>query len=121
MIRRPAVAGQFYDSDRETLLRRIEHCFISDLGPKAIPTASRGKTPIEAAIMPHAGFVYSGMCAAHGYKYISDHEIADIFIIIGLSHAGNNSCISAADWQTPLGVAKNARQVSELIAKNSDL
>lgn len=121
MIRKPAVAGQFYDSRKEELLNSIETCFNSELGPRKIPIKCDANKPIQAAIMPHAGYVYSGMCAAHGYYYISERGIPDIFILIGLSHSGHPSCVSKADWQTPLGVVKNAAKVTESISKNSNI
>lgn len=37
MIRRPAVAGAFYERDPAALRRRIEWCFEHELGPGTLP------------------------------------------------------------------------------------
>ena len=50
VVRHPAVAGRFYPSSRETLLRDVR----SYLSPKAVTASALG------CIVPHAGYVYSG-------------------------------------------------------------
>ena len=41
MIRKPAVAGTFYEGDADSLNRRIEWCFQHQLGPGRIPESFR--------------------------------------------------------------------------------
>ncbi|MBM4404295.1 MAG: AmmeMemoRadiSam system protein B, partial [Candidatus Cloacimonetes bacterium] len=55
---------------------------------------------------PHAGYVYSGKCAAYGFQRIS-HLAIDSFIIIHPSHRANSFGFSVSpftSYQTPLGV-----------------
>lgn len=106
MTRKPVVAGQFYASGFNELDKQINECFTSKLGPGALPVGKREKN-IIGIISPHAGYVYSGACAAWAYKEIAESKFPDTFIILGLSHSGSNSCLSLEDWQTPFGIIKN--------------
>jgi AmmeMemoRadiSam system protein B len=112
-MRLPCVAGQFYDD--EGLEGQIGECFTHDLGPGALPTKKRSGT-IKAAIAPHAGYIYSGPCAAWAYKRIAEAELPDAFLMLGPSHSGFRTCFSAEDWQTPLGVVKTDRELAELLS-----
>ena len=45
MIRKPVVAGQFYENDPQKLTQSIENCFIHKLGPgKKPPNLESQKT-----------------------------------------------------------------------------
>ena len=56
MIRRPAVAGTFYESHPESLKKRIEWCFKHELGPGKLPKFG-DKRKIKGVVAPHAGFM----------------------------------------------------------------
>ena len=43
MIRKPAVAGLFYEIDPDSLRKQIEWCFQHQLGPGSIPKIGRQK------------------------------------------------------------------------------
>lgn len=116
MIRRPIVAGKFYSSDFSGLDKDIRDCFSHRLGPGCTP-GKRKTRKIRGIISPHAGYAYSGPCAAWGYKEIAESMFPDAYLLLGLSHAGKKSGISAADWQTPFGVVRNDRLLGEKISK----
>ena len=59
-VREPAVAGQFYDSNPESLRRQIEQMLACG-GSAAV---GRGRY-VQAVIVPHEGYVYSGKTAAN--------------------------------------------------------
>ena len=61
--RSPAVAGQFYPSDPAELRAMLKSAFSSAVQP-------RGFKDVVALIVPHAGYVYSGVVAASGYNQI---------------------------------------------------
>lgn len=96
------LAGEFYDRSKTALAEQVKRCFLHKLGPGSMPGDSTDRR-ILAAIVPHAGLPYSGMCAAHVYKAIAESERPDTLIILGTSHIGVASCVSMDDWQTPLG------------------
>lgn len=93
-MRRPVVAGQFYPSNPRTLKKDIKSYFS---GIEIAPDQA-----IAGAVVPHAGYAYSGSTAAHVYAVLPN---ADTFVIIGPNHTGYGSAVSAsADaWSTPLG------------------
>ena len=86
-MRNPVVAGQFYSGDAPALEEEIKACFSHSKGPGDLPVSKRsGK--ILGAIVPHAGYMYSGPCAAWVYKEIAEAEMPDVFIILGVNHTG---------------------------------
>ena len=105
MIRNPVVAGQFYESDPEKLNQSIQNCFTHKFGPREkLPNSDSKK--IFGVISPHAGYMYSGPCAAYSYHAISSQDV-DLAIIIGPNHWGISSdiaIISDGKWNTPLGL-----------------
>ena len=117
-MRQPIVANQFYEGSREGLLREIKECFLSEFGPGSLPK-KRGNDAIKGAISPHAGYMFSGPCAAFSFKAIAESKFCDTYIVIGLSHQGFGSCISLEDFETPLGVVKNDTKLAKEITKNA--
>jgi len=117
MIRKPIVAGQFYPGSFEELDKEINESFESDFGPATTP-GKRTDKEIKAIISPHAGYPYSGPCAAWAYKEIAEAKFADTYIMIGLSHGGYPTCLSLNDWETPFGIIKTNKTLGkELVSK----
>ena len=119
MIRKPAVAGTFYEGDADSLNRRIEWCFQHQLGPGRIPNHLGNKREIKSVIAPHAGYLYSGPVAAHSYAKIAEDGLPETFIILCPNHTGIGSGISTmmeGSWQTPLGLVEIDNEfIKELI------
>jgi len=115
-IRPPAVAGQFYPSDPAKLAKAVDD-FIGDA-----LDASTGR-PI-AIVCPHAGYIYSGQIAADAFKQAAPYEY-DVVVVLGTNHttAGFDgvSVYLGDGYQTPLGVARIDRELSEqLVALDDD-
>jgi len=102
MVRKPIVAGSFYPAGFEELDKSINESFNSKFGPGDLPLKRKDKE-IKGIIAPHAGYVYSGACAAWAYKEIAESKFADLYIMLGLSHSGFRTCVSLEDWETPFG------------------
>jgi len=114
-MREPLVAGQFYPENPKELKRMIKECFLSEFGPGRLPK-EKGKN-IIGGIVPHAGYMYSGPCAAHLYKEITGKER---FIILGVSHRGYNGiCTTLEDFKTPLGIAQLDKGLAESLIKSN--
>ena len=99
-VREPAVAGQFYDSDPESLRHQIEQMLA---GGKSV-TAESGKY-VQAVIVPHAGYVYSGKTAAKTLKTAGSFKYKRA-IVISPSHSFpfKGLALSSYDaYRTPLG------------------
>ncbi|MDE1855374.1 MAG: MEMO1 family protein [Candidatus Micrarchaeota archaeon] len=118
MIRRPAVAGTFYPADPRELEELI--------GRQLEKTESAALAETKAFVAPHAGYKYSGQVAAYTYSALQQAHSKkkfDTIIIIGPNHTGYGRpiAVSLDDWQTPLGVVKNDRELSEMIAEMPDM
>jgi len=106
-IRKPTVAGQFYDDNKSSLELSIKKCFLDKRGPGVLPKIEKGGKKVKGLIVPHAGFTYSGPIAAHSYNMLSKNGFAETFIIIGPNHTGYGSGVSILTegaWETPLGL-----------------
>jgi hypothetical protein len=109
-MREPAVAGQFYPADTEKLLEMIEGSFLHPLGPGTLPEKEGEKRErgILGAVVPHAGYPYSGPEAACVYRALAEEETPTTVVLIGPNHTGYGSPIgiSREDWKTPLGIVR---------------
>jgi hypothetical protein len=98
ITRKPAVAGAFYPSDKETLNQMIDS-FLQDCKKPKI-TGN-----VKAIIVPHAGYVYSGIVAATGYNLLKGTTAKKV-LLIGPSHyvPFEGAAVPESEiWQTPLG------------------
>ncbi len=101
MIRQPAVAGMFYPPDGDILQLTIKEYLYNVAEPASCES-------LRAIIVPHAGYMYSGQVAAHGYKVLSKHKKKKV-ILIGPAHTVYFDDIVTDDneyWETPLGQVK---------------
>ena len=107
MIRKPIVEGMFYASDTDSLHNQIRKAFLSELGPGKEPEKNKA---LLGAIVPHAGYIFSGACAAHIYQKIKKPET---FILIGTNHSGHETCTTLQDFETLFGIVKNNKKVTQ--------
>jgi len=126
-MRKPIVAGQFYDATKTELIRQLESCFKHNLGP-GMPRVPVKEEKIYGIISPHAGYIYSGPCASYSYKELAElnkTSFPETFIILGPNHqgAGNSLfALSLENFETPLGVVSNDTEFgAKLIEKTSHL
>lgn len=105
--RRPSVAGSFYESSGEAIKDQMIWCFLHRIGPGSLPAGAESQERrIVALISPHAGYIYSGPVAAHGYYQLSKEPVPEIVVIIGPNHTGMGAGVSVwgeGAWLTPLG------------------
>ena len=115
-IRLPAVAGQFYPSDSAELSSAVKR-HLQSVTPPDIPEGD-----LVALIVPHAGIVYSGQIAAHGYRLLEGHDIQRV-VLCGPSHRIGFHGVSVASpgqvWRTPLGDLVCDRQWCSLAVQQS--
>ena len=121
MVRKPYVAGYFYPKDRDELIKMIEKCFLSKLGIGKLPERKEGEKKIIGAVVPHAGYMYSGYEASYVYYELAQQKKPETVIIIGPNHTGLGSMISISyeDWETPLGIVEVDKDVVKFLAKTS--
>ena len=126
MIRRPTVAGQFYEGDAESLRAQIKNCFLHDLGPKKLPNVNLHSLPrnIVGLICPHAGYLYSGPVAASAFYELASDGKPDTVILMGPNHTGYGSALSLMRegvWRTPLGDVEIDTQIANAITVETSL
>lgn len=105
MIRQPAVAGQFYPGDKESLIAELKR-----LLPDVVI-----KKEATGVISPHAGYIYSGLPAGHLFSSIN---IPRVVVILGPNHRGTGALAALSpddSWRTPLGVVPVEKKLSRLI------
>jgi hypothetical protein len=124
-VRRPAVAGTFYPVDGKELVRLIESCFTHELGPGKLPSAEPGmEEKLVALLSPHAGYIYSGPVAAHGYHLLSKRKRPETVIVIGPNHTGFGTDVSLypeGRWATPLGHIDIDSTLTYSLARRTDI
>jgi MEMO1 family protein len=117
--RPPTVAGRYYAGTGAELARQVEGCFLSERGPGELPTRHRSpERHIRAAVVPHAGYEFSGPIAALAYAAIAGERPPDSVLVLGVDHygAGSGPTLSVRPWMTPLGPTP----VDELLAAALD-
>ncbi|MCX8026972.1 MAG: AmmeMemoRadiSam system protein B [Thermodesulfovibrionales bacterium] len=92
VLRRPFVAGQFYESNPTLLKKQIQR-YVTD---------EKDKTDVKAIVSPHAGYIFSGSVAGAVYSRIN---FPDTFIILSPNHTGLGAMVSVFSegiWDIPL-------------------
>ena len=110
---RPAFhAGFFYPSDHNIIIDMIKKL-------EAHVKITTVKEKIFGAIIPHAGYIYSGYCALHVYKILQKLKIIKQIILIGPYHQDGSDDIIIPDydsWETPFGdVSTNNDMLNSII------
>jgi AmmeMemoRadiSam system protein B len=94
-VRLPAVAGQFYPRDSETLREEVSSYIVQS--PSHEPVRALG------CVVPHAGYMYSGHVAGAVFARL---EIPAHCILLCPNHTGMGrpvAIMSEGAWETPLG------------------
>jgi len=117
-IRPPAVAGMFYDVRPDRLERTVREY----LGPPqaakppvrdAAPETAGAPAAALGAIVPHAGYVYSGPVAGAVYAAVAVPSTA---VILCPNHTGRGAPLAldpSSAWRTPLGDVPVDRGLAE--------
>lgn len=124
-IRRPAVAGMFYEAAPEALRAQVRRCFLNKPGPGELPSVNpNGPRSLVGLVCPHAGLMYSGYTAAHAYARLAQDGPVDVVVILCPNHHGigaNNAIWAQGAWQTPLGRVPIAEEVASAICQRCPL
>ena len=110
MIRNPVVQGHFYPADAESLAKDM----------KELIRPSGKRLDAIGCVIPHAGYVYSGMVAGETFGVM---EPKSVYIILGPNHTGFGSSfgMSQRPWKTPLGQAEIDEELAGEIADGTEL
>ena len=111
LLRQPAVAGSFYKGIREDLESEVA----GYLGSSQDPVNAIG------AVMPHAGYMYSGAVAGETASAMRiPHEV----VVLGPNHTGLGASVSVfpgGHWRMPFGDVPVNNELAALIVNESEL
>jgi MEMO1 family protein len=114
-IRPPAVAGIFYHAAAPKLIKMVES-LLQQVQHPPLP----GK--LIGLVSPHAGYMYSGLTAAHSYKMLEGKKY-ECVIIVGPSHREYFPGVSVYPgeaYQTPLGNVRIHAELRDALLKHSN-
>jgi AmmeMemoRadiSam system protein B len=124
-VRRPVQAGAFYEGTSDALKQQIRECFIGKLGPGKLPIVKEAATKnLIGLICPHAGYMYSGMVAAHAYYKLALDGKPSTVVILGPNHTGYGSGLAIQNegaWRTPLGDIEVDTETANRIVAETDI
>jgi len=110
-LRMPAVAGQFYPGDPESLRRDVQ----ARLGQAPPGGGPGGSNDAVALLVPHAGYIYSGRVAGAVYAAAA---LPAALAILCPNHTGAGHDVAVMNrgaWLTPLGEAPIHEKLADLI------
>jgi len=112
LIKQPVVAGAFYPASPSELQRMLDEFFSK--------AEKKIDEPIFGLIAPHAGYIYSGPCAAWAYKQVMGKRFSRV-VVLAPSHYVRLRGASVLDmdfYQTPIGrIPIDRKMVKTLISK----
>lgn len=121
MVRKPAVSGYFYPSEKETLQTMVKTMLTEEM-KDAVQKHLQGTKGVIGVVSPHAGYVYSGKIAAHSLYALSLSPPVETVVLIGPNHRGIGAKVALGSedfWQTPLGfVALDKEAIDFLVGYN---
>ncbi len=115
-IRKPAVAGQFYPAQPAELKSVVAELLKKAQEQEGEKISKLTKAQLYGLVVPHAGYVYSGLAMATAYLLLEKKKF-DTHIMLGTNHTGlaSDIAISMQDFETPLGISKNDSEFSKAL------
>lgn len=117
-LRQPVVAGKFYPLQPEELRRAVSSLLPSHPAPSSETVAP--VTRAKGALVPHAGYVYSGGCAA---RTLAAAGVPSRVVLLGPNHTGRGPRLAASSdelWRSPLGNVPVDREFLESLCGEFD-
>ena len=115
--REPAFAGRFYEADPERLKAEVNR-FLADAG-------TGGAADVQAVIVPHAGYVFSGGIAGKAFAQIAPKTRYERVFLLGPSHRAAFDGVSVDggcdDYATPLGKVAVDRTVCQKLSQKGGM
>ena len=119
VIRKAVFAGKSYESDPEALRKQVNGFFESKEGPEKKPSVNQGKK-IKGIVAPTYEPKEAGPLYAWSYKELKEAVTPDVFVIVGICHAGleRGIAVTDRDFETPLGIVPVNKPIIEQLRKN---
>ena len=117
-VRPSAVAGTFYPGDADTLRAMVESFYEKE-------SSMKKEDEVQAVIVPHAGYVFSGRIAAKAFACIRPDAAYKRIFLLGPSHhvafdgaSVNNQCNA---YMTPLGMVPVDKEMCDVLIKKDSV
>lgn len=122
-VRLPIHTGIGYSNNPQELKKELESYFskakeeqnieggISEKGSKDRTL----KGELLAVLSPHISISAGGVCFAHTFRLIKEAPPADLYVILGIGHAGISDLFSGTkkDFMTPFGIVRTEKDFME--------
>ena len=117
-VREPVVAGQFYPADPEKCREEVVR-LLADAAPSAEDVGEP-----TAGIVPHAGWAYSGACAAKVFRILAEKRSRPVMVLFGGAHRTRGreaAMFGDGRWETPMGPLEVDVRLAERILSQTNL
>jgi len=113
-IRKPVWAGRFYPAERSELEQMIDRLTREAKKTPVRALSRQSLKALKALILPHAGYIYSGLTAAHASHAIGKNRknrkkrFAKVVLLAPDHRVGfkNGAISDVSAYQTPLGLIR---------------
>ncbi len=114
--RKAYAAGMFFSGSKSVLESDLQKLFEQ--------AKEKSHENVRAIIVPHAGYSYSGIVAASGYKQLDPDRKYEHIFVIATSHTAHYegaSIYSKGNYETPLGEVEVDIELAEKLIAESDM
>ena len=118
MVREPAVAGMFYPESHEECSQALEACFTAS----QVGASVDGR--IVGGVVPHAGWMCSGMVAASVFSAIASQTSPATVVLFGAVHRSlrpDGAVFPSGRWETPLGSVNVDERLAQRVMGHTNL
>ena len=119
MIREPVVAGHFYAGQPDRCRAELKQ-LLADASPFDTLVGRR----LIGGLVPHAGWVCSGVVAAKVFQLLASSRSPEVVVLFGGVHRyrGREAALfGAGRWETPLGTVEIDSRLAERILGHTNL
>jgi AmmeMemoRadiSam system protein B len=97
-------AGSWYESSAQVLRTQLSE-WLQQANDAGDTRPSDATGACRAVIAPHAGYSYSGPCAAHAYRHLNPTAVKRVFLLGPSHHHFTRRCCltECTQYDTPLG------------------
>jgi AmmeMemoRadiSam system protein B/AmmeMemoRadiSam system protein A len=101
-IRKPLYAGSFYPKTRSELTSMIQQLASRVTQPPVQPPTHAS---LKALIMPHAGYMYSGLTSAHISRVLNENQFKRVIVLAPDHRVGftGGAISDVGAYETPMG------------------
>jgi len=118
-LRKSILAEPLLQGSPEECARNLDSLFLAPEGPGKPEDVAPSSSKLAGLIVPHIDLGRGGPLYAWGYRELLRSGPPDVAIILGTAHSGigQRFALTRKDFETPLGLVRNASRLSERLIK----